>query len=474
MHIPDSFVQHTACGSVAVRVARHPISLPQQFMVPYEGSDPLVHADFPDGFSPSYGSGIAFKEKLADGTLMFYCLTDRGPNGDGPRVPAPGGQGTMDSKIFPAPGFRPALGILRIDAAGAALVDSVPLRMSPSLPASGLPLPPGALGNSAEMPLHDTLRFDGGGPAVFHTGGIDSEAIAYDARRGVLWITDEYGPFLMQFDPASGLLRKRFAPGAGLPSILAQRRANRGMEGMTLDPASDRIHAFLQSPLSDGGKEVERYARFLRWVEFDPERGATVRMLAYPLEPSSFANGRTGHAKLGDVVALGPETFIVIEQGDGAHGGIFNHLMLVEINGATDINQANFHPDSADLEHSSISGQPHNGARYDQVTPMKKTLLLDLNAIGWTAEKAEGLALVDERTLAMTNDSDFGMKTRVYAAGGSALDADVTQFVVDSAGRITEGAAPGTVVRVARGAHEEGILSVWLLRFEQPLLAYAA
>lgn len=477
MQTPETFIQQLASGPIAVNVTRRAIALPHQFWVPYEGTDSLVRAQFPAGFAPSYGSGIAFKEKLADGTLLFYCLTDRGPNGDGPLVPGPGGHGKMESKIFPAPSFQPAIGILRIDEAGATLIASQPIRISTSLPASGLPLPPGALGNSAEMPLHDSLRFDYSGKAVFHAGGIDSEAIAYDARREVVWVTDEYGPFLMQINPVTGMLVARYAPGHGLPPILAQRRANRGMEGMTLDPETDRIHAFLQSPLSDGdgnaGKDVERYARFLRWVEFDPTSGSTARMLAYPLEPASFADGRTGNAKLGDVAALGQGKFVVIEQGAGPDGRMVNLLMLVQMGGATDISQTHFNPDTADLELSSISGLAHNGARWSDVVPIKKTLLLNLNALGWTAEKAEGLALVDGHTLAMTNDSDFGMKTRVYDAQGEATQADATQFEVDHAGRISAGGDAGSVIRVARGEHHEGILSVWLLRFEQALLSYA-
>lgn len=458
-------------GRVAVDVTRHLIALPRQFNVPYGGSDPVVAASFPDGFAPSYGSGIALRRKHADGTLEFYCLTDRGPNGDGPLVPGPDGE-LMDSKLFPAPDFTPSIGVLRVDAKGAALVSSQPIRMSQTLSASGLPLPPGTLGNSAETPLHDSLRFDDSRP-MFHAGGIDSEAITFDAAEGVLWVTDEYGPFLLKIDPATGLLQARYGPGQGLPSILARRRANRGMEGMTLDPGSGHIHAFLQSPLSGGSKEVERYARFLRWVEFDPAAGATLRMLAYPLDPAAFAHGKTGHAKLGDLVALGDEKFVVIEQGEGADGRLFNHLVLVDLAGATDIGAAACNPDTDELEQSSIAGGPVNGASWADVIPMKKTLLLNLNALGWTAEKAEGLALVDGHTLAMTNDSDFGMKTRVYDATGKELQEDVTQFEVDHAGAIVAGSASASVVRVAPGA-PDGALSLWLLRFDRPLLDYAA
>lgn len=474
MDTPDtSFSQDQPLGKVALRLTRHAIHIPTQFFVPYEGNDPQVQADFGGGFAPSYGSGIAFRERLDDGTLLFYCLTDRGPNGDGPQVPQPDGDGHMDSKLFPAPGFTPSIGLLRVDRHGARVEASTPIRISADLPASGLPLPPGALGNSAEVPLHDSLRFEPGAGAGFHPGGIDSEAIAFDAARGVLWIADEYGPFLMQVDPASGMLLARYAPGAGLPPILARRRANRGMEGMTLDPQTGRIHAFLQSPLTDpGSKDTERYARFLRWIEFDPASGSTVRMLAYPLAPADFSDGRTGHAKLGDVAAIGDGKFIVIEQGEGADGTIFNHLMLLETAGASDIGRADFNPDTPDLEQSSLRGEPVNGADWRAVVPMKKSRLLDLNALGWHAEKAEGIALVDGRTLAITNDSDFGMKTRVYDAQGAEVDEDVTAFKVDSSGAIEGGAR--RVVRVAPHDADEGVLSIWLLEFAQPLASYGS
>ena len=479
MPSPETYTQMMPLGAIELAVTRHVIDVPAAYHVPYEGLDPRVRQDFPDGFSPSYGSGLSFKGVDASGDLEFYCLTDRGPNGDGPRVPSQSGAAMVDSKIFPAPGFTPAIGIVKVGVHGAVLASSVPIRISHELMASGLPLP-----GAAEMPLHDSLRFEAGGKAMFHAGGIDSEALAYDRQHDVLWVTDEYGPFLMKIDPANGMLLARYAPGNGLPPILAKRRANRGMEGMALDAATGAIHAFLQSPLSDGtapyavtgqDEKIERYAAFLRWVEFDPASASTLRMMAYPLAAAQFAHGRTGNAKLGDVVALGGGKFVVIEQGEGADGQIFNQLMLVETAAATDIGAAQFNPHSADLERSSMSGAPVNGADWSAVTPLIKTTLLSLNGIGWVAEKAEGLALVDGHTLAMTNDNDFGMKTRVFDALGKELaQADVTSFEVDALGNIVAGSTATDYVRVARGADRERPLSLWLLRFAQPLASYGA
>lgn len=476
----DNFAQPTPLGRIAGAVTRYLIDASTVFYVPYEGSDPLVKTAFPDGFLPSFGSGLAFKGKAPNGDLELYCLTDRGPNGDGPRVR--GQDGSMDSKIFPAPSFTPSIGIVQVGADSATLVACLPILTAIGRHASGLPIPHGALGNSGELPLSDALRFDPAGKAVFHEGGIDSEAIAFDHQRNLLWVTDEYGPFLVAIDPASGVILQRYAPGSGLPAVLALRRANRGMEGMTRDPASDTIHAFLQSPLSDGKahyavtgdkEKIEHYARFTRWIEFDPAAGGTRRMLAYPLDASEYADGRTGNAKLGDLVALGDGKFVVIEQGEGPDGKVFNKLVLVEIGAATDISTSAYNPLTSDLEKSSMSGDSVHGASWAGVIPLTKTMLLDLNQIGWQAEKAEGLALVDACTLAMTNDNDFGLKTRVFDAAGAELPhADVSQFEVDASGAIVAGSAASDVIRVGRGADRERPLCLWLIRFERPLAQY--
>lgn len=219
----------------------------------------------------------------------------------------------------------------------------------------------------------------------------------------------------------------------------------------------------LQSPLSDGTaqysvtnkkEQVERFARFTRCVEFDPATGAATRMFAYPLDGAQYQDGRTGNAKLSDMVALGNGKFIVIviEQGAGSDGKVFNRLMLVEIGVATDINAAAYNPTSADLERSSMAAAAVNGADWSKVVPLKKTLLLDLNAVGWVAEKAEGLALA--------NDNDFGLKTKIFTPVGMAVaDADVTKCTVDAAGTIVTSGSAGCSaenrIRVARGDDRE-------------------
>lgn len=478
----ESFTQ----GAVTVSVTRYQIQADAKYYVPYEGANAKVKADFPQGFLPSYGSALAFKGTNANGDLEFYGLTDRGPNGDGPNIPALSGSGTIGAKIFPSPGFAPSVGIITLGKNGAVLTSSMPLKVNSTTSMTGLPLPAGTLGNSAEAPVMDAMKFDANTKAAFSANGIDSESIAFDKKRNALWVSDEYGPFIVKFDAATGMVQARYAPGNGLPAIFAKRRANRGMEGMALDAATDKLHGFLQSPLADGNaaytvtgknERVERFARFTRWIEFDPASGATTKMYAYPLAGADYQDGRTGNAKLGDMVALGNGKFIVIEQGAAPNGKVFNKLMLVEIGNATDINAAEFNSATSDLEKSSMGGIAVNGADWSKVVPLKKTLLLDLNAIGWLAEKAEGLTMVDANTLTLVNDNDFGLKTRIYTPGGALVpNADVTDCSVDANGVIITSNATGcnaaNSIRVARGDEKERPARLWMLKFGKALTAY--
>jgi hypothetical protein len=484
--VNEPFTQKTSLGDVAVSVTRYQIQAANNFYIPYEGSNAKVKEDFPLGFLPSYGSSIAFKGVNANGDLEFYGLTDRGPNGDGPNLPSLNGSGVTGSKLFPSPSFAPAFGVITVGKTGAVLTSSTPIKVSANVNASGLPVAPGSVGNSAELPVMDVLKYDATSKATFNAAGLDSEAIVLDKKRNALWVSDEYGPFIVKIDPATGIILNKYGPGSGLPAIFLKRRANRGMEGMALDTSTDKLHAFLQSPLSDGnanysvtGKSeaVERYARFTRWVEFDPTTGTSGKMYAYPLDAADYQDGRTGNAKLGDMVALGNGKFIVIEQGAAPGGKVFNKLMLVEIGAATDIATAAYNAATSDLEKSSMGGVAVNGADWKSVVTLKKTQLLDLNAIGWLAEKAEGLTIVDGNTLALVNDNDFGLKTKVYNAAGVAIDdADITKCNVDASGAIITSTVAGcnaaNTVRVARGEDRERPSRLWLIKFTKALTSF--
>ncbi|TXI89877.1 MAG: esterase-like activity of phytase family protein [Burkholderiaceae bacterium] len=486
----ESITQTNSLGSVAATVTRYQIQAASSFYIPYEGSVAAIKADFPQGFLPSYGSGLTFKGVAADGSLEFYGITDRGPNGDGPKVPnsavTAGASGTSDGKFFPAPSFVPSIGVISLGKQGAVLKSTMPIKFSSSVMASGLPIAPGKVGSSGEVPLTDAARYEIGSKAIFSDYGLDTESIVFDKARNALWVSDEYGPFIVKIDPATGIILKKYQPGTGatdLPAVLAKRRANRGMEGLSLEVASGKLHGFIQSPLDDGkasyvvpgataamNESIKDYAKFTRWLEFDPSTEKS-KLYAYPIDSRMYASGKTGNAKLGDVVSLGNGKFIVIEQGAGTDGKVFNRLMLVQIpSDVTDIAAL-----GTDLEKSSMSGVAVNAANYANVVTLKKTVLFDLNAASWMAEKAEGLALVDDYTLALVNDDDFGLKTIVQGANGTAIDgADITKCTVDANGAIqttagATGCSLSNTARVARGSDLERPNRLWLIKFAKKL-----
>ncbi|WP_236674991.1 esterase-like activity of phytase family protein [Piscinibacter sp. HJYY11] len=482
---PQTYAQTHAVGNVSVSITKHELQAATSFNIPYEGSHTAIAADFASGFLPAYGSGLAFKERLADGTLEFYAITDRGPNGDGPSAPVPGGTGNNISKVFPAPSFAPSFGVIRVGA-NAVLQSSTPLRRDATTRITGLP-PQAGLGSTGETPLNDAYRFDAT-KANYDAQGLDPESIVVDTARSVLWASDEYGPFIVRINRTTGVIERKYGPGAGatdLPAVLVKRRVNRGMEGLTLDVASGKLHGFLQSPIDPkdangasirarppGGSntDVRHIARFVRWLEFDPTT-ETSRLYAYPIDGTQYDRNRTGNAKLGDVVSLGNGKFIVIEQGARASDArVMNKLYLVEIPAnATDIT-AQGH----DLEVSSITQAASNGADYSTVVTLRKTELLDLNAAGWVAEKAEGLTLVDANTLALINDNDFGLRTILLDAAGATVAGSIEDCTVDANGAIVSGCPAGVVgARLTRGVDNERPTRLWLIRFSQPLAAYA-
>jgi hypothetical protein len=469
-------------GVVRGAITEHKISVPEALNVPYEGTNSpanaATRAAFPSGFSPAFGSGLALKGLLADGSVELFCVTDRGPNGEGPSVQAAGMTGSRPSKVFPAPNFAPCLGIMRLGEQGAVITERLPLRWSEQQLASGLP-PPGG----AEVPLNERLQSE---PqfAQLQAHGVDPEGIAFDASTQRLWVSDEYGPRILAVNVATGVIETVFSPGAGLPSVLALHRANRGLECLTFDSASGCLHAALQSvidPRDAAGQSLRATApdcrevklrdaaAFIRWLVLLPtrdEKAPRSQLFAYPVDERMYAKGRSGHAKLGDIASLGDGSFVAIEQGETPLG-MQHWLMRVDFpTNATDIAAM----DHA-LEVSSITEQPEGDADFSQVVPLRKTMLLDLTALGWTAEKCEGITLIDPHTLAISSDNDFAVRTELVDAAGAVLQGSIEDCTVNESGALIHAepsaAAGSRLVSAALGAGY-----VWRIRFERALTDY--
>ncbi|MBM9888860.1 MULTISPECIES: esterase-like activity of phytase family protein [Deefgea] len=430
VHAAPAFELQTSEHPAIASIERYAVQTPSKENINYNGQFISV---FPKGFGFAPGSGLALKKMDKDGTLYFWATGDRGPNADAPKVLE--GEKKREAKIFLAPDYAPRFAEIKVTRKQSAdVISSKPFLIDGEL-ASGLPLPKGTVGSTGEVALTDGLK-----TLNANTRGIDPEGIVAD-KNGKLWVVDEYGPFLMHVDAASGKVLKQLAPGAGLPEVLKHRQPNRGFEAVAVTP-NGKVYAMLQSTLNIDG-ETKSTAQFIRLVEFDPSTGAT-RMLAYPLDVDAYK--KTGDAKIGDLVAIDNTRFALIEQGKGKDKKLRNVLYVIDIAGADNL--------------VAIDGKEPEFASKDALANVKmirKQRVLDLRELGWTAEKAEGLALF-ENGIAVMNDNDFGLKSEL--ASGK----DVDDLL------IKDGQLPdGDRLVVAPSAETTDL---WLLNLKQPLKNY--
>jgi hypothetical protein len=238
----------------------------------------------------------------------------------------------------------------------------------------------------------------------------DPEGVRVDRCGDSIFISDEYGPFLYEFDRESGKrlrsieLPNKFLldfpstdPNAELSQNHSGRQANRGMEGLAISPDGKRLYGIMQSALlQDGALEVlARRGTNNRIVEIDLATGA-IREFLYQLDNRS--NG------VNEILAVNDREFLVIERdGNAGNAAAFKRIFKIDLAGATDIR--------------GVKQLPQTGTPAG-IVPVAKQLFIDLlnPAFGLAGpafpEKIEGLAfgpdLEDGRhVLIVTNDNDF-------------------------------------------------------------------
>jgi len=369
---------------------RYIVSFPEGTHISYSGA---FASAFPKGLPVGIGSGLLFTGKQGE-ALTFVTVTDRGPNADSPDV------GKQASKIFVRPDFAPLLMNIRVQNGKAEATEARPLHDDKGN-INGLPLQEGVIGSSNEVALSDTLTMLQG-----DNRGLDTEGITPDGKGGY-WLCDEYGPFLINVDNRGRILAIHGPQAAagekaiagGLPNVLKWRQPNRGFEGVTRMP-DGRIIAAVQSTLDINGKS-KKQARFTRLVSFDPATGKTA-MYGYPVDSAAYS--KNSDAKIGDIVAIDNQHILLIEQGSTKNDVMRNLIYKVDLSQATDL--AAFDKPDAYAEFDDEKTLAQRGIKL-----AAKTQVVDLRQLGWQQEKAEGLALIDSKTLVVANDNDFGVKT---------------------------------------------------------------
>ncbi len=359
------------------------------------------------GFSGLYFEGV----DEATGNYKFLTHPDRGPNPDPVDVDDDG----LGERPFALPDYQAQWQRFELNPESGELIwgDVTLLTRADGTPISGLPNLAGEEGfaNADEEPI-DLF----GNKLDFDPYGADLEGIVM-ADDGTYWMVDEYRPAIYHF-AADGVLIERYVPEgsnneeAGInvgveafPAIYAQRRANRGFEAVAYDDGI--LYAFIQSPIDDPDTRNDNNSKkgnSVRILAFDTATTETVGEYVYMIEGGAVD-------KIGDAVALSGTEFLVMERDSAFGPDAQKYIFHIDLSNATNLQEIDV-PQGLQL-------QSEAGLAMAGILPVKKSLYVDLAAVGYTtADKSEGLALIDENTLAVLNDNDFGIATTFSTTTG--------------------------------------------------------
>ena len=215
--------------------------------------------------------------------------------------------------------------------------------------------------------------------------------------QGTFYVSDEYGPYIFEFNRQGQLLRSlslpaKFAianpsanPNAELLGNTAGRQANRGMEGLAISPDGSTLFGIMQNALiQDNGLNpgtTDRLGLNNRILKVDLATGETHEYV-YVLEAINRGQGAC------EILAINDHEFLVVERDNRSNlqtppqAPTRKKIYKIDLNGATDV--------------SDIESLPA-GALPVGVVPVTKTLFIDLldpeySLIPTIAEKIEGLA----------------------------------------------------------------------------------
>ncbi len=352
---------------------------------------------------------------------QFYALTDRGPNATYKK--GQHGKG----KIFPTPNYTPRIGLFEVNEYGnVELIKVILLKKPDGSPISGLPNS-SDIGGTGETPYdtkgnpitqHPSKAFDpSNNPLKLDDYGLDGEGLVA-MRDGTFWVSDEYGPHIVHFDQ-DGIEMDRINAFThdtrakfNLPAEYANRRPNRGMEGLAITPDETTLVGTMQSTMYNPDKKVKALD-LARIVTINLETGKTGQYL-YKQEKAQNSNS--------GIAAISQNEFVIIER-DGAfyrdNPQAMKHIYRIDLAHATNLEGI---PNSSDLIQDDKLGLMINGQTLEQavnahgwevlekynIKPVTKSLVVDLvKEIKYPHDKLEGMWLIDSSTLGVINDDDF-------------------------------------------------------------------
>ncbi|MFW2076816.1 esterase-like activity of phytase family protein [Acinetobacter sp. ULE_I010] len=339
---------------------------------------------------------------------QFYALTDRGPN---TTYNVNGDLG----KIFLDPSYTPKIGLFELQENGTIKkIKEILLKDPTGRNITGLP--------NKHFGATKEIAYDQYGKVLEHGTdeyGLDSEGLVA-LKDGTFWVSDEYGPHIVHFN-AEGIEIDRINAYEGderrksgylLPLEFANRRQNRGMEGLTITPDQKVLIGIMQSTMSNPDSSVTQ-SDLVRIVMINLENKAISQYL-YKQEGKAYSNTA--------IIALSAYEFLVAERDDDFYKDnpqAFKRVYKIDIRNATDLEKV---PENAQFKQDQHLGLLIEGRTLEQyvlsknwdglvqhdIYPVQKTLVVDLvERLKYPHDKVEGLWIIDEQHLAVLNDDDY-------------------------------------------------------------------
>ncbi|HQV04620.1 MULTISPECIES: esterase-like activity of phytase family protein [unclassified Novosphingobium] len=363
----------------------------------------------------SLTSGLC--RRAGDPVGTFWGIGDRGPNIKPKDAVKRYGldhlakqAGLEGAKVMPTPDVGPALARFRLVGERIELEAVLPLHAADGTPLNGLP-PPELAGAETEP----AFALDGS-PLPSSPDGADSEGIA--ARSdGMFWIAEEYGPSLLLVDEA-GLVHHRLIPQGSaaryagsrvpvveaLPALAAARKLNRGFEALAMRPDGATLYAAFQSPLAHPDRAAHDAGDVLRIWALDATSAAFQAEYAYPLDPpESFRRDRAAgpvvksDVKVSELAALADGSLLVLERVT-----LSTHIYQVSLGEAL---PAEF----LDPAHRPTLEQLGRGG----VALLAKERVFSSDDHPDVCGDLEGMIVLDDGSLLLSNDSDYGTEGAV-------------------------------------------------------------
>lgn len=222
-----------------------------------------------------------------------------------------------------------------------------------------------------------------------------------------------------------------------LPLEFANRRQNRGMEGLTITPDQKKLVGIMQSTMSNPDVSVTK-SDLVRIVMIDIETKAVSQYL-YKQEMKENSNTA--------IVALNDHQFLVAERDDDFYkdnSNAFKRVYKIDIKQATNLEhiQSNLQMSQDEklgllieeqtLEQYVLSAGWQGLVQFN-ILPVTKNLVVDLvEKLHYPHDKVEGLWVIDEQHLAVINDDDYGFSETDGVLEQKYLDLDKTLIDVNT------------------------------------------